>query len=111
MSNEEFPIEITASELAALLEAGPAPILVDVRERWEYDLVHLADSRLMPMGGLLSSGKNLPVDAHVVAICHMGIRSLNSALFLRSIGVAKAQSLSGGIDLWSRQIDPKLPRY
>jgi rhodanese-related sulfurtransferase len=53
----------------------------------------------------------LDPEAHIVTICHAGVRSLNVALWLRNQGFEKVQSLSGGIDSWSREVDPTVPRY
>jgi rhodanese-related sulfurtransferase len=50
-------------------------------------------------------------EAHIVTICHGGVRSLNAAVWMRNQGFEKVQSLSGGIDAWSREVDPAVPRY
>jgi rhodanese-related sulfurtransferase len=107
----ELPTEIVPAELASLLRSEDPPILLDVRERWEHELVRIEGSILIPMGTLPRHVGELDRDRRVVTICHVGIRSLNSALFLRSEGFAKAQSLAGGIDLWARIVDPEMKRY
>ena len=89
-----------------------APILLDVREPWEFQAAHLADSLLMPMGDVPSRAHaELDPDAHIVVLCHHGQRSLSVAMWLRGQGFERAQSLAGGIDAWSRTIDPTIPRY
>ncbi len=104
--------EITAQEFAALRQQPNAPTLLDVREKWEYDTAHLPDSVLMPIGDVPSrANSELDPDARVVVLCHHGARSLNVAMWLRQQGFDQAQSLAGGIDAWSRQIDPAIPRY
>jgi rhodanese-related sulfurtransferase len=89
-----------------------APILLDVREPWEFDTARLADSLLMPMGDVTSRAHaELDPDAHIVVVCHHGQRSLSVAMWLRGQGFEQAQSLAGGIDAWSRLIDAAVPRY
>jgi rhodanese-related sulfurtransferase len=107
--------EIT-SEAFAKLRAGNAtaevPILLDVREPWEFQTASLPDSLPMPMGDVTSRAHaELDPDAHIVVICHHGQRSLSVAMWLRGQGFERAQSLAGGIDGWSRVIDPSVPRY
>jgi rhodanese-related sulfurtransferase len=90
----------------------PKLILLDVRENWEYQAAHLPDSLLMPMGDVPSrANQELDPDDHIVVLCHHGQRSLNVAMWLRNQGFERAQSLAGGIDAWSRNIDPTIPRY
>jgi rhodanese-related sulfurtransferase len=90
----------------------PKLILLDVREPWEYQTAHLADSLLMPMGDVPSRvHQELDPDDHIVVLCHHGMRSLNVTMWLRAQGFERAQSLAGGIDHWSRAIDPAIPRY
>ena len=88
------------------------PVLLDVREPWEFETASLPDSLLMPMGDVTSRAHaELDPDSHIVVVCHHGQRSLSVAMWLRGQGFERAQSLAGGIDGWSRVIDPKVPRY
>ena len=104
--------EITAEEFRALRQQPNPPILLDVREKWEFDTAHLPGSLLMPMGDIPSRAHaELDPDAPIVVLCHHGARSLNVTLWLRQQGFDHAQSLAGGIDLWSRSIDATIPRY
>ncbi len=104
--------EITPQEFIALRRQPNPPVLVDVREKWEYDTSHLPDSLLMPMGDVPSRAHTeLDPDAPIVVMCHHGARSLNVTMWLRQQGFEHAQSLAGGIDAWSRLIDPTVPRY
>ena len=97
---------------AARGDSAEAPILLDVREPWEFQLAHLPDSVLMPMGDVPSRAhQELDPDAPIVVLCHHGQRSLSVAMWLRAQGFEMAQSLAGGIDGWSREIDPAVPRY
>jgi rhodanese-related sulfurtransferase len=104
--------EITPQAFAHLRITPSAPILLDVREPWEFAIAHLPNSLLMPMGDVPSRAHaELDPDAPIVVLCHHGQRSLSVALWLRNQGFDHAQSLAGGIDTWSRLIDPTLPRY
>ena len=104
--------EITPEDLARLRSEPDPPMLLDVREKWEYDAAHLPGSLLMPMGEVLSRAHNeLDPDQPVIVMCHHGARSLNVTMWLRGQGYDHAQSLAGGIDAWSRVVDPAIPRY
>lgn len=106
-------MEITARALAANLgSAEGAPVLLDVREPWEVATAQIAGSKSIPMGEIPARAfQELDPDAHIITICHAGVRSMNVALWLRNMGFDKVQSLSGGIDSWSREVDPSVPRY
>jgi len=105
--------EITPSEVSLEL-AKPAAsglILLDVREPWEFATAKIAGSVLMPMGEVPARIQELDPEAHIVTVCHAGVRSMNVAVWLRNQGLERVQSLRGGIDAWSREIDPSVPRY
>jgi rhodanese-related sulfurtransferase len=105
----------TFAELRSAERPGPAsdaPLLLDVREAWEFQAASLPDSLLMPIGDVTSRAHaELDPDAHIVVLCHHGQRSLSVAMWLRGQGFERAQSLAGGIDAWSQTIDPSVPRY
>jgi len=105
--------EITPQALSDLLKSdSPSPVLVDVRELWEFNTAHIENSLLMPMGDVPGRAhQELDPDEPIVVICHHGARSLNVTMWLRQQGFDHAQSLAGGIESWSRQIDPAIPRY
>ena len=106
-------LEISAAELAELQKTGSdAFVLLDVREPWEHQIGHLDRSVLMPMGDVPSRAhQELDPDVPIIVYCHHGVRSLNTAVWLRNQGFEQAQSLAGGIDHWSKTIDPSVPRY
>jgi rhodanese-related sulfurtransferase len=105
-------LEITARDLASGLQSGKAgPILLDVRGPWEFATAQIAGSKSVPMGEIPARVQELDPESHIVTVCHSGVRSLNVAVWLRNQGFEKVQSLSGGIDAWSREIDPAVPRY
>jgi rhodanese-related sulfurtransferase len=104
--------EITVQAFSQQRQQTQAPVLLDVREPWEYQTANLPNSLLMPMGEVASRAHTeLDPDAPIVVLCHHGVRSLNVTMWLRNQGFEHAQSLSGGIDAWSRTIDPTIPRY
>ena len=104
---------ISATELAALLKLSDAPRLLDVREPEEFEIAALPGARLVPLGQIpvsleqIADWKNEPV----VVYCHHGIRSMHAINFLTQAGFTNLANLSGGIDAWSREVDPKTPRY
>jgi rhodanese-related sulfurtransferase len=108
-----LPPEIAAEAYLTLRDsASPAPILLDVREPWEFQTAALPNSLLMPMGEVTSRAHTeLDPDDRIIVLCHHGQRSLSVAMWLRNQGFDHAQSLAGGIDYWSRAIDPAIPRY
>jgi rhodanese-related sulfurtransferase len=104
---------ISASQLAAWL-ADPSrekPLLLDVREPWEYERARITDSQLMPMREVPGRLDELDPAREVVAICHHGGRSAQVALFLEKNGYGKVHNLVGGVDAWSRTVDPAVPTY
>ncbi len=105
------PLDLPMSEFVSLRAGGSPHLLVDCREPWEYELVHLPEAQLIPLAELADFSGQLPRDRPVVVYCHHGVRSRNGALLLRARGVLAAQSLAGGIDRYSLAVDPSLPRY
>jgi len=104
--------EIQPTEVSSLRKSGDEFTLLDVREPWEFQAARIEGSLHMPMGEVASRAhQELDSDAHIVVVCHHGVRSLNVTQWLRQQGFEKVQSLRGGIDAWSRQIDPKVPTY
>ncbi len=93
--------------------AGPnAPMLLDVREPWEIATAALPNATCIPMNELPARAHaELDPDAHIVVLCHHGARSLSVTMWLRNQGFDHAQSLAGGIDHYSRTIDPRIARY
>ena len=108
-----MPRQITVDELARMLTEGAPLILLDVRQPWEHEIARLPDSLLIPLPELEERSAEVasPAGSLVVAYCHHGVRSLGAAAFLEANGLNNVASLAGGIDAWSRQIDPAIPRY
>ena len=105
--------EITVDDLAQKLGRGEKPLLIDVRQPWEHELSRLPESVLVPLPELPErAGEIRPREGQqVVCYCHHGVRSLHAADFLARLGLSDVVSLAGGIDAWSLQIDPNVPRY
>jgi rhodanese-related sulfurtransferase len=104
---------ITAPELAAWLadDTRAKPVLLDVRENWEFETCHIDGSVLMPMNTIPGRIDDLDEDAEIVCICHHGARSLNVAAFLERNGFGKMVNLTGGIHAWALQVDGAMAKY
>jgi len=105
------PVDIEPKELLEAQRAGRPVVLVDCREPWEWDIVHLPGAVLIPLGQLSSRADEVPRTGDVIVYCHHGVRSRRGAAILRHAGVEAARSLAGGIDEWALTIDPSYPRY
>jgi rhodanese-related sulfurtransferase len=103
--------EISPSEASALLSESKVR-LIDVREPWEFMTAHIENSVAMPMGEVAARAhQELDPDERFVVVCHHGMRSMNVTVWLRNQGFERAQSLRGGIDAWSAEVDRGVPRY
>ena len=106
--------EISTRELKELLAEGREKrcILLDIREPWEHEEAHIEGSILMPMGDVPGRAhQELDPESQIIAICHHGVRSMSVTAWLREQGFEKAQSLRGGINAWSTEIDASVPKY
>jgi rhodanese-related sulfurtransferase len=101
---------ITAKELNNYL-TNNKPLLLDVRENWEWDRCSIANSRLLPMGQIVAEIDNLDKNQETVIICHHGIRSMQVARYFDLIGFESIINLHGGIDAWAKQVDHKMTQY
>jgi rhodanese-related sulfurtransferase len=104
-------IEIAPREVKERLAGEDKVLFVDVREQWEQDTAHIEGSVLIPLGDIPSNLARFENAEQVVLFCHHGIRSFDAAVWLRSQGVEGARSMTGGIERWSVEIDPNVPRY
>ena len=104
--------EIATEELKSLRDAASNVTVLDVREPWEVEVAKIADSKHIPMGDIPARfSQELDPEDHIIVVCHHGVRSMNVTAWLRQQGFEKVQSLRGGIDRWSREVDPKVPIY
>ncbi|MCG6890208.1 MAG: sulfurtransferase [Gammaproteobacteria bacterium] len=101
---------MSASELAAHLQQAK-PMLLDVREPWEFDICHIAGSSNLPMGQIPQRIDELPQSAEIVVICHHGVRSRQVIGFLQGQINASLINLDGGVDAWAREVDRDMPLY
>ncbi|WP_426078706.1 rhodanese-like domain-containing protein [Janthinobacterium sp. PSPC3-1] len=104
---------LSAPQLAAWLAdpARPRPLLLDVREPWEFDLCRLDDATLMPMNSIPARIDDLDEEAEIVCICHHGARSMQVAAFLERNGFGKVSNLTGGMHAWALQVDASMAKY
>jgi rhodanese-related sulfurtransferase len=106
-----FDYEVTVQDAAVLLEEGSAK-LIDVREPWEYATAKIEGSLLIPMGDIPARAhQELDPDDRLLILCHHGARSNSVTNWLRQQGFDAAQNIAGGIDAWSCEVDPRIPRY
>jgi rhodanese-related sulfurtransferase len=101
---------ITASQLKVRLDAGDRPVLLDVREPWEFDLARIEGSKLIPMSELGGRTPELDPAAETVVICHHGNRSSYVTQALQAVGFGRVLNLEGGLDAYSF-VDGSVPRY
>ena len=87
------------------------PLLLDVREPWEYQTCHIEGSTPVPMNAIAARAQELDPETETVVICHHGGRSYQAALFLERNGFTKLYNLQGGVNAWADQVEPGMPRY
>ena len=104
-------IEITPQEVSAKFGRKDSFTLIDVRTEREHRFCHIKWSTHMPLDKLEGLYLQLEKDAEIVTYCHHGMRSLKAADFLISRGFTNVKSMSGGIHLWSEEIDVSIPQY
>jgi rhodanese-related sulfurtransferase len=104
-------LEITPQQLRQRLDRGDKLLLIDVREPHEHQICRIEGAQLIPMRTVPASLQALDTGDDVICYCHHGMRSMDVAVWLRGQGIEKAQSLAGGIERWSAEIDPQVPRY
>jgi rhodanese-related sulfurtransferase len=104
---------MTAPQLAEWMAdvSRPKPVLLDVREPWEYQTCHIEGALLIPMNTIPARQQELDPEAPVVCICHHGARSMQVAAFLERNGFAQVANLTGGMHAWAQQVDPTMPTY
>ncbi len=102
---------ITVRDLKERMDKGETVFLLDVREPHEYSLAKIDGSVLIPLGQLPTSLDQLDRDSEIVAYCHKGMRSADAVGFLLQQGFPNVKNLIGGIEAWSIEIDPSVPRY
>jgi len=107
----EEAFEITPQELKTRIDRGDKFVLLDVREANEYSICHLEGAKLIPLREVPNRLNELNLGEEIIAYCKMGKRSQTAADQLRKAGFKKVMSLKGGINAWSNEIDPSVPKY
>ncbi len=104
---------LSATELSQRLADGASvkPILLDVREPWEFQTCHIEGATLMPMNTVPARQQELDPDAEIICICHHGARSMAVAGFLERNGFTNVTNLTGGVHAWATQVDGNMPTY
>ncbi len=103
--------QISPQDLAQKLQSDNPPLVVDVREPWEFNLARIPSAVLHPMRDVATWMHTLDPEAETVIMCHSGVRSLQVAGYLKMHGFKNVINLLGGIDAWSVWVDPRVPRY
>jgi rhodanese-related sulfurtransferase len=108
-----MPHEITVQDLALRISKGAPMQIVDVREDWEREICQIPGSIHIPMNSVPKRAPEFkaPEGGEIVIYCHGGVRSMMVAGFLEQNGLQGVASLAGGIEAWSVEIDPGVPRY
>ena len=102
---------IPPNQLKDMMDKDMRFVLLDVREEWEYRMVHLEGAVWIPFGELPRRCNEITPGVEVVVYCHWGMRSLDAAFLLQQLGFKSAKSLIGGIDRWAREVDTQMLRY
>ena len=108
---QDTNIRISCESLKKKLDNKEDVLLLDVREKWEFDTVHMKNAKLVPMRALKDSIKELDKTKPIVTVCHYGERSSYAARYLIQNGFANVKTLEGGLDAWAAKIDQSLRRY
>jgi rhodanese-related sulfurtransferase len=113
MASSQVPLEIDVLSVRQLLDRKEDFLLLDCREQKEFAVARIAGSQLIPMQQIPNRLVELEPfrDKQIVVHCHHGGRSLRVAEWLRQQGFLTARNMTGGIDAWSLEIDPTVPRY
>lgn len=103
--------QLSPREVAARLAADDPPLLLDVRTAQEHAIAAIEGALLLPMNELTARVAELDPDRQTIVMCHHGVRSLHVAHYLVDRGFEQVANLAGGIERWSREVDPSIPRY
>ncbi len=87
------------------------PLLLDVRENWEYDICHIRGSELVPMQTIPNHLERLDPNREIIVICHHGVRSRMVGRFLEQAGFKNIRNLTGGVTAWAQLVEPSMPTY
>ncbi|MBL1140678.1 MAG: sulfurtransferase [Proteobacteria bacterium] len=102
---------LSAEELKSKLDAGEKPVLLDVRETWEYETCHIEGSINISMSNIQRILDELEKYDETVVICHHGMRSFQVASYLEGNGYGNIANLEGGVDVWAKTVDADMAQY
>lgn len=102
---------IAPSHLKEMIDQDKPFVLLDVREKWEHEMVHIEGAILIPFGELPRRFREVTPRSEIIVYCHWGMRSLDAAFLLQQLGFKSVKSLIGGIDRWAQEIDTDILRY
>jgi len=111
---EEFDgsaYEMTPKALKQLLDSDEQPVLLDVREPYEWDICRIEGAELMPLSSFKADQTGIATDTPIVLYCYKGVRSMSALQELKKAGFSKLNNLEGGIDRWALEVDTDMPRY
>lgn len=108
MIAEVAPAELSAWRQDAKREP---PLVIDVREPWEFDYCRIEGSTSLPLGMLANAVDELPRARDIVVVCHHGVRSFHAAAWLKHSGFDRVLNLRGGLAAWADQVEPSMKRY
>ena len=111
---EEFDgsaYEMTPQALKRLLDSDEQPVLLDVREPYEWDICRIEGAELMPLSSFKADQTGIATDTPIVLYCYKGVRSMSALQELKKAGFSKLNNLEGGIDRWALEVDTDMPRY
>jgi adenylyltransferase/sulfurtransferase len=104
-------VDVSPRELADRISRGDDIQLIDVREKWEWDIARIPGATLVPLGSIVDAASSLDRNREIVLYCKVGMRSLHAAEELADLGFTRLANLSGGISRWSEEVDPTVLRY
>ncbi len=102
---------LSAEALKQKIDSGDKPVLLDVREDWEYEICHLPESINISMSNVNEMLAKLSPDDETVVICHHGMRSFQVGSYLEQNGFKQIINLEGGVDAWAKTVDPSMAQY
>lgn len=103
--------DLSPAQLKERLAEPEPPLLLDVREPWEFEYCRIDGSVSLPMGTIPVQYRNLDPERETVVICHHGVRSRQVAHFLEHVGFTRLLNLAGGVDAWARDVDVHMKTY
>lgn len=104
--------EMSPQQVHEYLQTTPnEPLLLDVRENWEYDICHITGSELIPMQTVPNQLDKLDPNQEIIVICHHGIRSRMVGQFLERVQFKNIINLAGGVTAWAQAVEPDMPTY